>query len=428
MVDKNSDILILGAGCFGSSTAYHLLKRGFTSITIADRSEVLPALDAASTDYNRIVRSSYSDPFYSRLAREAIAAWRDTSEWDNVYHESGVLVLGTGDSSYIDQAYANDVSMGARTTSFRDAPSLRAIFTQDIAIAYSETSSGYLNYDGGWADAAKGTSLMISKIAALGARILPGKTAKKLLKESEKTIGAEFTDGTVVRADLVIVATGSWTTSIFPELDFGEKCLATGQSVAMIKLTPAEADEYRNCPVVLDFKSGFYMFPPNEDNIIKMAMHVGGYTNFDAIYQSRRPVSVPRTITSHGTDGLKIPKPMLKTLREHLRAIYPELAEMPFSGTRLCWYSDTPDEDWVIGHYPGDDGLMFATGGSGHAYKFLPVIGSLVADAVTGQLDPSLKEKFAFDRECKNHDLSRSLLVLPLRESELCTADDLLPR
>jgi sarcosine oxidase / L-pipecolate oxidase len=46
-------ILIVGAGCFGLSTGYHLLKRGYREVTIIDRSEVLPAPDAASTDLNK---------------------------------------------------------------------------------------------------------------------------------------------------------------------------------------------------------------------------------------------------------------------------------------------------------------------------------------------------------------------------------------
>lgn len=428
MVDKTSDILILGAGCFGASTAYHLLKRGFTSVTVVDRSTVLPAPDGASTDFNRIVRSSYSEPFYARFAREAIAAWKDQSEWDDTYHESGVLVLGTGESSYCDSAYDNDVTMGARITNFSDADGLRSAFPPSIKTSFSETSSGYLNSDGGWANATKGTSLMISKVLALGGRILRGKTAKRLLQGNGRTSGVEFNDGTTIRADLVIVATGSWTASSFPQVQLGDKFIATGQSVATIQLTAEEALKYNDCPVVLDFKSGFYVFPPNDDYILKMAIHAGGYANFEPTPQSTTPISTPRTIGSHGVDGLRIPKAMAKALREHLRAVYPELADKPFSGTRLCWYNDTPDEDWVIGYYPGDQGLMFATGGSGHAFKFLPVIGSLVADAVTDDLDPSLKQRFAFDRKCRAHDLSRSLTVLPLQESELCTAEDLVPQ
>ena len=51
--DKHAKIVIVGAGCFGLSTAYHLLRRGYTAITILDRSQVLPAPDAASTDINK---------------------------------------------------------------------------------------------------------------------------------------------------------------------------------------------------------------------------------------------------------------------------------------------------------------------------------------------------------------------------------------
>ena len=52
-VKPDSPIVIVGAGCFGLSTAYHLLKKGFTNVTVLDRAEVLPAKDAASTDLNK---------------------------------------------------------------------------------------------------------------------------------------------------------------------------------------------------------------------------------------------------------------------------------------------------------------------------------------------------------------------------------------
>ena len=52
-VQKTSKIVIVGAGVFGLSTADHLHQRGYTSITVLDRSEVLPAPDAASCDINK---------------------------------------------------------------------------------------------------------------------------------------------------------------------------------------------------------------------------------------------------------------------------------------------------------------------------------------------------------------------------------------
>lgn len=48
--------LIVGAGVFGLSTAYHLLLEGEKDVHVIDKSEILPAPDAASVDINRIVR------------------------------------------------------------------------------------------------------------------------------------------------------------------------------------------------------------------------------------------------------------------------------------------------------------------------------------------------------------------------------------
>ena len=52
-INYDSQIVIVGAGCFGLSTGYHLLKRGYKNVTILDRSPILPAPDAASTDINK---------------------------------------------------------------------------------------------------------------------------------------------------------------------------------------------------------------------------------------------------------------------------------------------------------------------------------------------------------------------------------------
>jgi sarcosine oxidase/L-pipecolate oxidase len=115
-ITQDSRVVIIGAGCFGLSTAYHLLMRGYTDITILDRSSVLPAPDASSNDINRseclfsllaltislcrddtlltwrvpvfqVVRSSYSDKFYAALAREAMDAWKVRKFWGDTYHE-----------------------------------------------------------------------------------------------------------------------------------------------------------------------------------------------------------------------------------------------------------------------------------------------------------------------------------------------------
>jgi sarcosine oxidase/L-pipecolate oxidase len=47
-------------------------------------------------------------------------------------------------------------------------------------------------------------------------------------------------------------------------------------------------------------------------------------------------------------------------------------------------YCDTWDGDFYIDHHPRLSGLMVASGGSGHGFKFAPVLGSLAADVLAG--------------------------------------------
>lgn len=134
--------------------------------------------------------------------------------------------------------------------------------------------------------------------------------------------------------------------------------IVTSQTIAQIQLTEEEAARYRDVPVLLNFHTGFYVFPvspldrtqaeipyklcfcscaqPTDDNIIKLAFHDSGVV-YHAPGDTENPVSTPRTVSSHGEDGLRVPQSFLKRLRSALRNTYPELAEKPFTATRLCW-------------------------------------------------------------------------------------------
>ncbi|KZT01455.1 FAD dependent oxidoreductase [Laetiporus sulphureus 93-53] len=429
-IDKNSEIVIVGAGCFGLSTAYHLLKRGYSRITLLDSAEKLPAPHAASTDINKIVRSSYADLFYAKFARDAIAEWtNDTELWGDAYHESGVVVLVSGDAgSYADQAYENDVKLGARVEPLADAAALRNAFPPGVKTCSFEGRKGYLNLDGGWAHSSQGIERLMWRVRAMGARIVAGKAAVDLVKAGGKTVGVKCADGSVFPAGLVVIAAGSWTASSFPSLKLSEKCTATGQSVGKIQLTPEEAEVYRKNPVYLDLTTGFYIFPPSEQNIVKCAIHTAGYTNPQPTREYGPTVSTPVFVGSHAEQASRVPKRALQELRQGLAAVFPDLAAKPWHSTRMCWYLDTPDEDWLIGFHPSDPQVVLATAGSGHAYKFLPVLGRLVADAIEGTMALELVKKFAVDRPTHSVVHSRpDFEVRKLEFNDMCTEADLLP-
>jgi glycine/D-amino acid oxidase-like deaminating enzyme len=132
-------------------------------------------------------------------------------------------------------------------------------------------------------------------------------------------------------------------------------------------------------PQTLDLTTGFYCFPPNPDGIMKLAIHADGYVNTsnppdpkstnEGSAQSSG-ISAPRTILTPGAADGFIPKRQVQILRHELSKVFPRLAEeKDFVATRLCWYTDTPDSNWLIDWHPEMDGLLLATAGCGHAFK-----------------------------------------------------------
>ena len=47
-----------------------------------------------------------------------------------------------------------------------------------------------------------------------------------------------------------------------------------------------------------------------------------------------------------------------------------------------CWYTLTPDQNFVIGAHPESARVLVACGFSGHGFKFTPVVGEVLADLV----------------------------------------------
>lgn len=107
-------ILIVGAGIFGASTAYHLTHPTSSSsahspipqpskITLLDQS-LLGVGIGASEDINKIIRADYSQNFYMELGHEAIDAWKSFSQPGNIleglYHQTGWLVLDDEQSDH----------------------------------------------------------------------------------------------------------------------------------------------------------------------------------------------------------------------------------------------------------------------------------------------------------------------------------------
>ncbi|EEY22005.1 conserved hypothetical protein [Verticillium alfalfae VaMs.102] len=104
--------------------------------------------------------------------------------------------------------------------------------------------------------------------------------------------------------------------------------------------------------------------------------------------------SLPYTPSTN--PALRIPAEAEADLRRVLRATVPlaQLHDRPFAASRICWYTDTPTGDFLVDYHPGWRGLFLATAGSGHGFKFLPIIGDHIVDCVEGRRPEAFDDKW----------------------------------
>ena len=155
---RASDVLVIGAGIFGTSTAYHLSKSHLnpSRIKVIDRTP-FPPKHGASTDINKIIRLDYGSAFYMELAAEAMEAWKTWPELGQkgFFHKTGWVHFNE-ESSDLDQRIA--ANFRARGSDPTVRMSLEEVRKKFGAILQDTSMSGfddaYHNPEVGWCDAA----------------------------------------------------------------------------------------------------------------------------------------------------------------------------------------------------------------------------------------------------------------------------------
>jgi sarcosine oxidase / L-pipecolate oxidase len=403
-------ILIVGSGLLGLSSAWAIIKRPFfdkTAITVVDHARgQFPPEDAASVDASRIVRADYADPDYAALGAEAQEEWRKQGDGDvggqGRYSENGLIVTAYGSSapqvgekSGMDYARASwdNVSQIAKTSGDSSKTlvlnSRKAI--QEYAGVEKSGDWGYVNKLSGWANNGEAMKWLYEKVKATGRVSFVDGLVEELVTEGKRVNGAKLRDGTILRAKVVFCAAGAWTGSL---IDLRGRCEATGHVMGYLKITPEEQAVLEHKASIINFTNGLFVIPPR-DGVLKVARHGFGYLNPQTVTKAlpaspsheKKPfvASIPRTTRDGGPD--RFPLDAEQDLRQALKEMVPikGLENRPWIKTRICWYSDTRDADWLADWHPGWEGLFIATGDSGHAFKFMPVIGEKLVDCFQGK-------------------------------------------
>jgi sarcosine oxidase/L-pipecolate oxidase len=422
-----------------------------TKITLVDCWDFEPVQDAhsvgnpraANYDTSRIVRHDYAHPAYAALAAESQTLWQGSWGENNRFTYQGFLKMGEGSSmraqmqpsqsiNQVKHSYASSLKISggdSKVVQILDSPAQiysRLGFPErsehkapitDEAIALR----GYINNNGGWADSAASMAWLRQQVLNRNRIIKVVGEVDSLIESTEGTHrtvhGVKLRGGQEIRADLTVVAAGAQTSKL---VGMEGLCNAYSEVVAYIKLTDEECAEMqrRDMPVLVNVDLGVFALGPDHEGQFKVARcGRGGYEEMQQLagghIGARKPIvevakpsgyefgwcSEETDVNEESLDPNHTAS--LADYRSFLGQIFnnpdhagadtlAKISLRPFKKIRTCWYNDTKSNDFIIDYHPTCSSLFIATGGSDHAFKFLPTIGKrilaiMLPDSETGR-------------------------------------------
>ena len=352
-------IVIIGAGIVGLSTAYALLRGGIPHVLVLEQA-VVSHSRSTSSSISRLLRFEYgADAFYARMVKLSLELWRDLERRTQrtLYTPTGLLSLGKeGDETIREQEIMRGLGLASERLSVQDCRQRFPQFeTRDYEVLAYNTEGGILHAS---------TCLHTLKRAVLdlGGEISETSRVTQILHDNpHRPIHLRLSSGEEISADKVVVATGPWVHRLLGSLripvDLTRQYLLyfAGLPVSTfgVGVFPAFVERY------------LYGFPIHKgsNTWLKAATHEFGRTvDPDAAIQIEEAV-------------------VARTVRD-LYALIPALRKASLAHVEACIYDVSPDEDFILDYLPDDPRITFATGLSGHGFKFGPLLGQLLSSLV----------------------------------------------
>jgi glycine/D-amino acid oxidase-like deaminating enzyme len=353
-------ITVVGAGIMGLSAAWALTRAGHR-VTVYDRAAVPNPL-GSSVDQHRLIRHAYgAERGYTRMVSQAYDAWELV--WRDIgarhYAASGTLVLETSEGNWGEESAAALAAEGVkfrRLSADEMARDFPMVERRNVRFALHLDSGGVLFADRIVASLAKW-------MAGQGAPVV----AKTPVRDIDPARGrATLADGTVVDADLLIVAAGPWAPRLVPSI--ASRVTPSRQVIVYFTPPPETAVAWTRHPMILDIDPavGFYLVPPRDGTGLKVGNH--GFTLIgDPDCDRVASADEARTIMNL----------CAKRLRDFERY---RLAE-----AKICFYDVEPKERFIIEKLGAAAWIM--SGFSGHGFKFGAVLGLEFAKTIAGERD-----------------------------------------
>jgi sarcosine oxidase subunit beta len=352
-----SDVVIVGGGVNGASTAFHLAKAGVRRVTLLERRQIGAG---ASGKSGALVRMHYTNPHESRLAFESLKVfqhWADVVGGDCGFEATGFLQLIPPEhEAHLRANVAAQQAIGIRTSVISAqevkelAPEVR---TDDLTVAAYEPDSGFADPNAtvyGFIEAARRLGVDVrTGVEVTGVRLAAGRVS-----------GVE-TAGGFIAAETVVLVPGVWADRLLKPLglDFGLRPHRV--QVAVFRWPFGFT---RRHPVVIDTIQHCWLRPEGAaGTLIGLEMGVTG-TDID-----------------HLDEG--VDEDYVALCHQRLSARLPAFAGATMRGGWAGLIMLSPDERPIIDQIPSIPGLFCMLGDSGTSFKTAPAIGRCLAEWIS---------------------------------------------
>ncbi|KAH8201415.1 hypothetical protein TruAng_004415 [Truncatella angustata] len=405
---KDSSIVIIGAGTWGTAIAYRLAKRGYTKVTVLDSYE-FPSAVAAGNDVNKILEEAYEPPSQDQDDRSyawaviehmATKIWKDDPVYSAHYHNTGFIYAAVGDDAYAKVKESCDKTPEIYEP-LEDAAAIKATAPDGVFKGDFDGWRGYIRRNtAGWVEARDTIIDTHAEATKMGVKFIcdpvKGKVLRFLYSDAGDVTGAMTADIVKHEAHTTILAAGASSSSL---LDFQDQLRPTAWTLAHVALTQEEIQSgaYNELPVLYGVDKGFFISPPKSEFAagtpeLKICNEHPGFIHLvsDGISRFPKPAVMQRNA---------IPLPAAEDMRSFLRGTLPQLADRPLLRPRLCWDADTPDRLFLLSRHPRHPSLFIAAGGSGNGFMYSPAVGMLVVDLIEGQVEDRLAKTLGWRPE-----------------------------
>lgn len=376
MATQQTDVVIVGGGTMGTAAGWALARRG-ARVVVLEQFQHVHAYGSHG-GRTRIFRHAYAEgPRYVPWALEADRLWSELQERTGAsfMHRIGCIDIS---------GPANDRAHTARASAMEYGIAHEWLTGEEVNRRWpiwrvSEDRVACYGPDAGFLDVAVALKSLAREMTDAGG-VLRNETPVRSWSATDSGVRVETGDDTYIGERLILTA-GAWSVHLLAEL--GIPLEVRRKPVLWFEVD----DEHQplvqpgRMPVfIVDDEYGeFYGVPQHETPGVKIGMHSGG------------DVVDPTTIDRNIVEGDYVPT-VIPFIERNLCGFTGNVLD-----TSNCMYTMSPDEDFVIDRHPEHPRVVFATGFSGHGFKFTPIIGEYLASLSASDHVP-VRSDFAVSR------------------------------